>query len=230
MEVLIIILCYNEREHICNIIGKVKEYTDADILVIDDGSTDGSTELIRQIEGIHTIFHEENRGYGATLIEGFSYAIKHNYKHALTIDCDEQHQPSYIPKLINRIKGGDADILSGSRYLKKELAFDSPPQDRKRINEKITRKINQITGYRLTDSFCGFKAYKVDALKRLNLSEEGYGMPLQLWIQAAENKLKVEEIPVPLIYKEPDRSFGEELDDPEKRYRYYMSVIEEELC
>ncbi len=232
METLIIVPIFNEKEHIFEVICKIKQFKDetCDILVIDDGSDDGSTEFIQNIPGILTRFHSRNQGYGKTLIEGFTIAIDNGYRYALTIDCDQQHQPALIPKFIQTIQDKAVDIISGSRYIDGSAKEVEVPNQRKAINRKITRKINELTGYGLTDSFCGFKIYKVSSLRKLELKEESYGMPLELWIKAHKEGLKVEEIPVPLIYKEPDRSFGQDLDDPEKRYRYYLQVMEEALC
>ena len=80
-------------------------------------------------------------------------------------------------------------------------------------------------GFELTDAFCGFKAYNVDVLSTLNISETGYAMPLELWVQAACKKLNVVEVAVPRIYLDENRSFGEQLDNPETRLQYYYDVM-----
>ncbi len=236
---LVIIPVYNEGRYIEKVLKKVKENTDSDILVIDDGSTDKTLEIIRSLRvkefrgyGVNSstpqllnlLTHLENQGYGKSLIDGFDFAITHNYHYAVTIDCDEQHEPHLISTFLEEIKR--FDIVSGSRYLKKYSTNNPPPLDRKQINEEITKIINKITGYNLTDSFCGFKAYKVDSLRKLKLTEWGYGMPLQLWIQAWNRGFTVKEYPIGRIYKNLDRSFGKEMDVPEKRLAYYKKVIE----
>jgi dolichol-phosphate mannosyltransferase len=233
---LIIIPVFNEEQHIRGVLEKVRRNTDADILIINDGSTDRSYDILNSITPpspplnirggwgeLKIITHSENQGYGKSLIDGFDFAISNDYRYAITIDCDEQHEPHLISIFFNEIK--KFDIVSGSRYLKEHSANNPPPLDRKRINREITKIINQITGYNLTDSFCGFKAYKVNSLKRLRLTDWGYGMPLQLWIQAWNKGLVVKEYPVGRIYKNLDRSFGDELDDPERRLTYYKKVI-----
>jgi dolichol-phosphate mannosyltransferase len=102
------------------------------------------------------------------------------------------------------------------------------PQDRRAINVRITQVINTITGFDLTDSFCGFKAYRVDALRKLRLTDTGYAMPLQFWIQAKYFGLRVTELPVSRIYDDPNRTFGGGLDDPEVRLNHYLTTIENE--
>ncbi len=103
------------------------------------------------------------------------------------MDCDHQHQPSCIPLFYNEIEKDDADIISGSRYLDPENnGTAKPPPERVIINKKITILLNQMLNLKLTDSFCGFKAYRVESLKKLKLTENGYGLPLQLWIQVRQ--------------------------------------------
>jgi len=232
-ELLIVLPVYNEEKNLKEVIEEVKLNIDkniTDILAIDDGSTDKSSEILREIKEIKIIKHENNLGYGATLIEGFNYAIEKNYKYVITIDCDRQHQPKDIKKFFNEIKNSDYDIISGSRYLDfnpNKILY--VPPDRYKINKKITEKLNRITNYNLTDSFCGFKAYKVSALKRLKLNEKGYGMPIQLWVEAFKNKLKVKEIAVELIYLDFTKNFNNNFKSILERYRYYLKVLEKSL-
>ena len=148
----------------------------------------------------------------------------------VTIDCDGQHEPKRISALIDALQARHADILSGSRYL--ELADDGsrPPEDRRRINVDITEKLNQALGLELTDAFCGFKAYRTDALRKLSLSETGYAMPLELCVQAVRAGLRIVEYPVPLIYLDEERSFGGSLDDAGLRMSYYLEVLDRALA
>jgi len=132
-------------------------------------------------------------------------------------------------EFVKEIKKEIFDIVSGSRYLSSQKQIDVPPEDRYTINRKITGLINKITDYGLTDSFCGFKVYRVESLKKLELSEKGYGLPLQLWIQAYKNNLTVKELPVSMIYKDKDRTFGNYLNDPKKRLAYYQKIIDSEV-
>ena len=109
----------------------------------------------------------------------------------------------------------------------KAFENDSPaPIERRKINQTVTAYINEKLGFGITDAFCGFKAYRVEALKRLNITETGYAMPLELWVQAACHKLKVIEVAIPLIYLDESRSFGGELDDGSTRLQYYYDVLD----
>jgi dolichol-phosphate mannosyltransferase len=217
---------YNEARHVTAVLDAVVRNAD-DVLVVDDGSTDGTRQLLAARTDVIVVSHEQNRGYGAALKTAFDYAVAHQYDVLVTIDCDGQHEPQLIRTLAAACKG--ADIVSGSRYLEVDGAAGAPPVDRRRINLQITEEINCCLGLKLTDAFCGFKAYRVDALRKLHLTESGYAMPLELWVQAAFHELRVIELPVPLVYLDEKRSFGGALDDSATRLIYYHAVIDRAL-
>lgn len=214
---------YNEVKHVNAVLDEVVRNA-ADVLVVDDGSTDGTRDLLAQRQDVTVVSHPKNRGYGAALRTAFDYAIAHGYEVLVTIDCDGQHEPQRIVQLAAACR--EADIVSGSRYLEADNGARQAPPERRRINVQITDEINCRFGLKLTDAFCGFKAYRAEALKQLRLTEDGYAMPLELWVQAAFNGLRIIELPVPLIYLEEERSFGGALDDANRRLAYYHSVMD----
>jgi glycosyltransferase involved in cell wall biosynthesis len=222
MHVLTAIPVYNEERHVEGVLREVRRYT-PDVIVIDDGSTDGTAELLARQEGVEVITHPQNRGYGAALISAFNRAIERGVDVLVTMDCDGQHEPARIPVLLEALH--DADIVSGSRYLRDFRQDTQAPQDRRQINGIITAELNERFGLDLTDAFCGFKAYRREALRRLCITEQGWGMPLQLWVQAARAGLRIKEVGVPRLYLDPDRAFGGVLDNPEERLAYYRKVI-----
>jgi dolichol-phosphate mannosyltransferase len=146
----------------------------------------------------------------------------------VTIDCDGQHEPQRIPRLAAACRG--VDIVSGSRYLKRFAGDDEPPPQRRWINQRVTAELNRRLGLKLTDAFCGFKAYRVDALRRLTLTESGYAMPLELWVQAVHAGLKIIEYAVPLIYLDEKRSFGGVLDTAATRLQCYHLVLDRSIA
>ncbi|AWM40829.1 Undecaprenyl-phosphate mannosyltransferase [Gemmata obscuriglobus] len=222
MRVLTAIPVYNEAKHVRHVLAEVRQYT-PDILVVNDGSTDGTAELLDREPGLLRIDHPQNRGYGAALISAFAFARASAFDVLVTMDCDGQHQPERISVLLEAIH--DCDIVSGSRYFR-DFRQDTPaPTDRRFINATITREINAKYGFNLTDTFCGFKAYRREALEKLNITERGWGMPLQLWVQAARQELRVKEIGVPRLYLDPNRAFGGVMNDPEQRLAYYRDVL-----
>src|SRR4029077_11476925 len=120
------------------------------------------------------ITHERNRGYGAALISAFEYATAKGYDVLVTMDCDGQHEPSRVPVLLEAIH--NADIVSGSRYLRDFRQNTPVPEDRHRITRTVTAEINAHFGLAITDAFCGFKAYRREALAGLRITETGWGM------------------------------------------------------
>jgi len=222
MRWLTAIPVYNEASHVERVLEQVRRFSPA-ILVINDGSTDGTAAILDQQPDILRIDHARNSGYGAALSTAFRFAQERNYDVLVTMDCDGQHEPSRIPVLLEALD--DADIVSGSRYLR-DFRQDTPaPTDRREINTTITREINEQFGRDITDAFCGFKAYRRDALDKLAITETGWGMPLQLWAQAAVAGLRVKEIGVPRLYLDPKRAFGGVLNDADARLAYYRRVL-----
>ncbi len=218
---------YNEASHVIAVLDEVRRYS-PHVLVVDDGSTDGTSALLESRPDIAVVRHARNLGYGAALQTAFQYAREEAYDLLVTIDCDGQHQPQRIPQFV--AAGAEADIVSGSRYLERFAGDSRPPPERQRINGQITAEINRLLGLRLTDAFCGFKAYGVAALARMDITEPGYGMPLELWVQAAALGLSIKELPVPLIYLDEKRSFGGSLDDAARRHQYYQEVLRRSLA
>lgn len=220
---------FNEEKHLIEVLDRVREYS-SDILVVDDGSSDQTPELLSSQLDLQILTHEQNQGYGAALNSAFQFSIEQGYDVLITIDCDGQHEPRLIPELANSVfpvGQPPFDMVSGSRYLS-EQGGSIAPEDRRQINMQITKQLNELLSLKLTDTFCGFKAYRVEALECLNITEFGYAMPLQLWIQAARLDWRMTEFAVPRIYLDEARSFGGSLDDARRRLAYYQKLIEAE--
>jgi len=217
---------YNEAPTIERVLETARRYA-CDILVVDDGSTDGTGDLLDREEGIHLIRHPRNEGYGKSLADAFDFAVRRGYDYLVTMDADEQHDPVLIPTFLREIL--DYDIISGSRYLAELPGADPAPPERRRINQEVCSVVREVCGLQLTDAFCGYKAYQTKALRQLDVTEFGYAMPLQLWAQAAHLGFRIKEIPCHRIYRDPNRSFGGQLDDAEIRRRHYLETIEREV-
>ncbi len=217
---------YNEAGYVNPVLDEVLKYA-PDVLAVNDGSSDGTRELLDQRGDIAVIHHEKNLGYGAALRTAFKYAVDEGYEIIVTLDCDGQHQPKRIPRFVSACQ--DVDIVSGSRYLKKYDGDSVPPAQRLFINKQITKTINDLFHWNLTDTFCGFKAYRTSAVAKMDITVDGYAMPLELWTQAAMLGMRILEVPVPLIYLDEKRSFGGALDDGSVRLAYYNQVIEQSI-
>lgn len=262
MKVLVAVPVFNEEKYAASVMREIRKYARAAaasegiaevrVLVVDDGSTDNTPCVLRELSSrghIELITHPENRGYGQSLIDAFAYGAARGFDWVITMDCDEQHEPCRIPLFVRECAKDDADIISGSRYLRTgtthaaggaENGEGEPPEDRRNINRRITQLLNSTlklnvehlpdtdaTG--LTDSFCGFKAHRVAAMQRMTLNIPGYAFPMQFWVQAAALGLRIREIPVKLIYKDATRHFGGMLDDPAVRLRHYLEVLGAEM-
>ena len=215
---------FNEVDTVDAVLNEVTWYSH-DVLVVDDGSSDGTAKRLAERDDIIVVTHPKNRGYGAALMTAFSYAIEHGYDYLVTIDCDGQHEPQRVRQFVMACHETGADIISGSRYLKSFDADTPPPEERRKINHEVTKALNELLDFELTDTFCGFKAYSTKALEKLKITDTGYAMPLELWVQAACHRLTVKEIAVPLIYLDETRTFGGHLDDGNTRLNHYYDVI-----
>ena len=231
-RVLVALPVFNEAAHVPEVLEQVLAFAD-DVLVVNDGSTDGTADALAKFEDhVRVETHDVNRGYGAALDTAFKYAVQYGFDVLVTIDCDGQHQPQLIQEIAALVDDpqNPVDMVSGSRYLKDFNSNSVAPEDRRLINMQITRCLNEKLGMNLTDAFCGFKAYRVSSLADAAVSEFGYAMPLQIWIQAADLGWRITEYPIPLVYLDEERSFGGSLDDSKVRLAHYHSVLNAELA
>lgn len=221
---------YNEEPTVAAVLDAVRARFGGPVVVVDDGSTDRTVEHVAARDGIVLVGHGVNRGYGASLRTGFATALGTGAETIITMDCDGQHEPRHITEFCDELERCGSDIVSGSRYLPGSGAAGRVPPDRRAVNTHITAVINEVTGWGLTDAFCGFKAYRADAVRRVAIDEPGYAMPLEFWARAWKAGLTVCEMPVERIYMDHDRSFGQDLDDPAHRTAYYLQVWERALA
>ena len=132
---------YNEARHVAGVLDEVLRYS-GNVLVVDDGSSDGTAALLAARSDVAVVTHAKNQGYGAALRSAFQYTLDNNYDVLVTIDCDGQHEPQRIPEFV--AASAEAQIVSGSRYLHEFDGQSAPPADRKRINFEITAELNKI--------------------------------------------------------------------------------------
>lgn len=194
---LFIVACipaYNEEKTIAKVLLKTKKYVDK-VIVCDDGSTD-MTAAIAEALGAEVVRHERNMGYGAAIISLFRRARAMGVDIMVTLDADGQHDPDYVPRLIEPVMRGDADIVIGSRFLAEEV--DIPAY--RRIGIKI---INWITGHgskKISDTQSGFRAYSRKAIETILPAEMGMGVSTEILLKAEERGLRIKEVPLKIIY------------------------------
>ena len=185
---------YNEELTTAKVVLKAKKYVDK-VIVCDDGSTDMTAEIAEAC-GAEVIRHERNMGYGAAIISLFSRTREIGADIMVTLDADGQHDPDYIPRLIEPMVKGEADIIIGSRFLANEA--DVPAY--RRIGIKI---INWVTGHesnKISDIQSGFRAYSRKAIEAILPTEAGMGVSTEILLKAEERGLKIKEVPVKIIY------------------------------
>lgn len=161
MRQLIVIPAYNEAESIGPLIRKLREVGRSDILVINDGSSDNTEEIVRQ-SGVLFVSLPLNLGIGGAVQTGFRYAFENRYDVVLQLDGDGQHDPGYIEDLIRPILEERADVVIGSRFIRKQ-GFQS--SFHRRMGIRVLQGLNRIlTGRSITDCTSGFRAYNFKAV------------------------------------------------------------------
>jgi len=162
-KVIIIIPAYNEEKQIAAVVAESKrEIPEAQILVVNDGSSDETEKRAREA-GARVLTHPFNLGYGVALQTGYKFALKYGFDYVLQIDGDGQHDPRYLKKLLQELKKGDAEIVIGSRFLG-EGSYKAPFL--RRLGIIIFAWIaGKISGQKITDPTSGYQALSRRALK-----------------------------------------------------------------
>ncbi|MBP7734815.1 MAG: glycosyltransferase family 2 protein [Spirochaetes bacterium] len=206
---LIIIPVYNQGSQIKKSLSLLEELNH-DVLLVDDGSTDNTYEIIKDEKWLRYIKHELNLGIGASIITGYEYARDMNYETIIMLKIENSKFKEEITELMENINYG-YDIVTGSRILE-NFSFQDIPPEFISITSDLSSQIREITGFDITDPLSGILAIRTSVLKNMELTEFNHCLLLQLWIQAHYFGLSIIEIPA-----QSGRGFGEELtiyDDP----------------
>lgn len=195
MKLIIIIPAYNEEATIEKVVTNSLEYSD--VLVVDDGSSD-QTGIISQQAGALVIKHDDNKGKGSAIKSGIEFALKKGYNAMVMLDGDGQHDPQFIPESINKLNG--VDLVICSRFL------NGPPQKmpigRKLSNKLTTGLLRYTSGYHVTDSQCGFRAFSDKAARVfLDIPYDDYEFESEMLYQASLNSLTLIELAIPSSYQ-----------------------------
>lgn len=168
-----------------------------DVLVINDGSTDGTSRVAREA-GATVIDHAENRGKGAALKTGFEYAVAQGYDAVITMDGDGQHDPSAIPGFVDAIEKTGADIVVGTRM----HAVGEMPRIRIWTNRTTSRVVSRLAGQAIPDSQSGFRILKVGVLRDIvrSLVTSRYDTESEILIRAARRGYRVAATTIESIY------------------------------
>jgi glycosyltransferase involved in cell wall biosynthesis len=195
MREIIIIPAFNEEKNIAAVLSAVAaDAPGFDVVVVNDGSTDGTSAVARTFPGVRVIDLPENIGIGGAVQTGFLYAREHGHTLAVQVDGDGQHKPSEIRKIAAPVRAGEADAVIGSRFLDKARFPGSPFR---RAGIAVFELINRLLlGERITDSTSGFRAYNRRAIEVLSETyPDDYPEPEAIYILRRKG-LRVREVPV----------------------------------
>ncbi len=196
LKVLAAIPAYNEANHIVSIIKDTRRYVDQ-ILVIDDGSTDGTGEIAEAVGAI-VIKHDRNRGKGAAINHAFRIARELQPKAMVLLDGDGQHEPAEIPSLLEPVLSGYADMVVGSRFLRNNHI----PKYRMLGLTVLTLTTNIGSGIKITDTQSGFRSFSQKAINNMSFRESGFAVESEMQFEAKKYNLKVAEVPIATNYDE----------------------------
>ncbi len=213
MEKLVIIPTYNEKDNIVSILQAIFALQqDYHVLVIDDGSPDGTAAIVKGMQHQHEgMLHLEERhgklGLGTAYIHGFKWAIDKGYHFIFEMDADFSHRPIDLPKLYDACKSGGADLAIGSRYVAggKVAAW---PWDRIALSKGGSVYTRIITWMPVADPTAGFMCYRRQVLETINLDEIrfiGYAFQIEMKFAAWKLHFKIKEVPIQF----EDRKYGE---------------------
>ncbi|MEQ8623471.1 MAG: polyprenol monophosphomannose synthase [Vicingaceae bacterium] len=201
---LVIIPTYNELENIQNIIAKVFSLEgNYHVLVVDDGSPDGTAEIVKSLqEKYNNRLHLEERkgklGLGTAYIHGFKWGLKNNYDYLFEMDADFSHNPDDLIKLYSACELDGADVSIGSRY-KTGVNVVNWPMGRVLMSYYASVYVRLITGMPFNDSTAGFKCYHRSVLEAIDLDKirfKGYAFQIEMKFTAWKMGFKVVEVPI----------------------------------
>ncbi len=199
MRMLALIPAFDAENPLPNVIKGLIDtgFEPADILVVDDGSSDKTTETARA-PGVEVITHEKNKGKGEALKSGFAFAIDNRYDAVLTLDADMQHPPELAGRFVDEMMRSGADIILGNRM----NDLSNMPPHRRFSNLATTFFVRLWTGKKIGDSQCGYRLIKTDLLKRLDLRTGHYQTETEIILEAARNRAGFSSVDVPTIYND----------------------------
>lgn len=211
---LVIIPTYNEIENIAKITGAVLDIEGRyDILVIDDGSPDGTGKEVKRLQSIyperlHLIERSGKLGLGTAYVTGFKWALEHAYDYIFEMDADFSHNPEDLPRLLRPVAEGRADMSVGSRYCD-GINVVNWPISRILISYCASIYVRTVLGFRIYDSTAGFVCYSRKVLETIDLDAvkmKGYGFQIELKYTARKLGFRIEEVPVVFVNRKEGTS------------------------
>jgi glycosyltransferase involved in cell wall biosynthesis len=192
MKVSVVIPVFNEVQTIAEVLrGIAVADPNAEIVVVDDGSTDGTREVLRSRPGVTVVFHERNAGKGAAIRTGLAYVTG---EVVIVQDADLEYSPQDYPALLAPIREGHADVVYGSRFLSgphRVLFFWHSV-----ANGLLTLLSNMLSDLNLTDMETGFKVFRASVLKDVDLQSDRFGFEPEITAKIARRGCRIYEVPI----------------------------------
>ncbi|MGL4781155.1 MAG: polyprenol monophosphomannose synthase [Bacteroidales bacterium] len=204
---VVIIPTYNEKENIENIIRAVFKLPHAfDVLIIDDGSPDGTASIVKSLqkefEGkLNMIERKGKLGLGTAYICGFKWAVEHKYDFIFEMDADFSHNPEDLLKLYDACANQGADVAIGSRYIS-GVNVVNWPIGRVLMSYFASKYVRIVTGLNIADTTAGFKCYRREVLETIDLDKiqfKGYAFQIEMKFTAYKCGFKIVEVPIIFI-------------------------------
>uniref|UniRef100_A0A7V2ZLI6 Polyprenol monophosphomannose synthase n=1 Tax=Ignavibacterium album TaxID=591197 RepID=A0A7V2ZLI6_9BACT len=204
MKTLVVIPTFNELENVKKIIPEVlRQNEEIDILIVDDNSPDKTgdyvEELSKQNSRVKLIRREKKLGLGTAYIAGFKYALQNNYDYVFEMDADFSHDPNEIKNFLEAIK--EADLVLGSRYINGVRVLNWPMR-RLLLSYFASVYTRVITGLPVKDATGGFKCFRIDVLKAVDLDRiksNGYSFQIEMTFKAFKKGFRIKEIPIVFV-------------------------------
>ena len=199
---LVIVPTYNERDNIARVTaGVLSNDRRTEILIVDDGSPDGTgqiaDELAAQSPRIHVLHRAGKEGLGTAYIAGFRWALERDYQYVLEMDADFSHDPGFIPEFLRAAE--DADLVLGSRYLDGRANVINWPMSRLLLSYSANMYARGVTGLPVSDATGGFKCFRRRVLERIDLNSvhsNGYAFQIEMTFRAWKLGFRIREIPI----------------------------------
>jgi dolichol-phosphate mannosyltransferase len=207
---LVIIPTYNERENVLKIIDAVLAQSPIiDVLIVDDGSPDGTGALVDERAAVdnrvHIIHREKKLGLGTAYLAGFRWALERDYQLVFEMDADFSHDPQHIPEFLNSIE--NADLVIGSRYRDRRVTVVNWPIGRLLLSYFANVYARFVTGLPIFDSTAGYKCFRRTVLETIDLSDvrsNGYAFQIEMHFRVWRKRFRIVEIPIVFV----DRTEG----------------------
>lgn len=202
---LVIIPTYNERENITRIIPAVLAQDDRiDVLIVDDGSPDGTGGIVdgitEQNPRVHALHRSGKLGLGTAYVAGFRWALERDYEFIFEMDADFSHNPDRLPKFLEAIQ--NADLVLGSRYQHGQINVVNWPMSRLFLSYSANIYARRVTGLQVFDATGGFKCFRRKVLEAIDLSDvrsNGYAFQIEMTFRAWKKGFRIIEIPIVFV-------------------------------